>query len=210
MLSGALKKSIASSLCRRAVVQQYYSRTADIVGRSLAHAVSTRLLDASNSLILPKSAFSTAAAAKAESVAPPATALNENQGVVEKPFVSTPERKYKYFQNVEITPNGVAIIRFDNPEKKVNTLSFAVMKEAQSLWNDDVHSNGDVKSIVFTSAKESGFIAGADIFDISSVVDKSTLVPLIESALNFFRRMKSKGVPMVAAIHGPALGKFAP
>ena len=59
---------------------------------------------------------------------------------------------------------------------------------------------------MFTSAKESGFIAGADIFDISSIDDKSTLVPIIEEALQFFLHMKAKNVPMVAAIHGPALG----
>lgn len=125
----------------------------------------------------------------------------------EKPFVvPSPERKYKFFQNVEVTPAGVAIVRFDNPTKKVNTLSFELMQEAKSMWQSEIHTNNEVKSIVFTSAKESGFIAGADIFDISSVEDKSTLVPVIEQALEFFLHMKSKGVPMVAAIHGPALG----
>ena len=74
------------------------------------------------------------------------------------------------------------------------------------MWESDVHGNDSVKSIVFTSAKETGFIAGADIFDISQVEDKAQLVPVIEEALNFFLKMKSKGVPMVAAIHGPALG----
>eukprot|EP00985_Skeletonema_marinoi_P012369 scaffold5950_cov80-Skeletonema_marinoi.AAC.1 len=74
------------------------------------------------------------------------------------------------------------------------------------MWEADIQSNSDITSIVFTSAKESGFIAGADIFDISSVQDKSELVPVIEEALNFFLHMKAKDVPMVAAIHGPALG----
>lgn len=74
------------------------------------------------------------------------------------------------------------------------------------MWQNEIHSNTNVKSVVFTSAKESGFIAGADIFDISSIDDKSTLVPIIEEALQFFLHMKSKNVPMVAAIHGPALG----
>ncbi|KAL3826714.1 hypothetical protein ACHAXA_009323 [Cyclostephanos tholiformis] len=122
------------------------------------------------------------------------------------PFVPTPERKYKFFRNVEVTPAGVAVIRFDNPEKKVNTLSFALMREAQTMWESEVHANAAVRSVVFTSAKESGFIAGADIFDISSVEDKSSLVTVIEEALQFFLRMKSKKVPMVAAINGPALG----
>jgi enoyl-CoA hydratase/long-chain 3-hydroxyacyl-CoA dehydrogenase len=74
------------------------------------------------------------------------------------------------------------------------------------MWEAEVQTNPAVKSVVFTSAKESGFIAGADIFDISSVGDKSSLVPVIEEALQFFLHMKSKKVPMVAAINGPALG----
>lgn len=107
---------------------------------------------------------------------------------------------------MEITSDGVAVVRFDDRAKKVNALSFALMREAESMWNAEIHSNESAKSVVFASAKPSGFIAGADIFDIQSVDDKSTLVPIIEEALRFFLHMKSKGVPMVAAIHGPALG----
>ncbi|KAL3757772.1 hypothetical protein ACHAWU_000413 [Discostella pseudostelligera] len=151
-------------------------------------------------------AFSTAAAIKDSLPTSKATASTHGDEMPSKPFISAPERKYKFFQNVEITPTGVAIIRFDNPDKKVNTLSFALMHEAKSMWQNEIHSNTNVKSVVFTSAKESGFIAGADIFDISSIDDKSTLVPIIEEALQFFLHMKSKNVPMVAAIHGPALG----
>ncbi|KAL7548939.1 hypothetical protein ACHAWF_012198 [Thalassiosira exigua] len=80
------------------------------------------------------------------------------------------------------------------------------MAEAKTMWEGEVHSNPAIESIVFASAKESGFIAGADIFDISSVEDKASLDPVIEEAVEFFLRMKSKGVPMVAAIHGFALG----
>lgn len=122
------------------------------------------------------------------------------------PFVPTPQRKYEYFQNVEITNEGIAIVRFDNPNKKVNTISFALKDEAERLWNDEIHSNSAVKGVVFTSGKKGNFIAGADIFDIQSVEDKKDIIPLIESALNFFQHLKSKNVPLVCAIDGPALG----
>ena len=207
MLNSALKKSLTSPLGRRAIVAHFSSRSFGVIGTTVARGASTRLLDVRNSKLL-HATFSTAANTNVEpAVPPPAAAANAKEDVTaEKAFVPTPDRKYKYFQNVEINSKGVAIIRFDNREKKVNTLSFALMKEAQSLWNDDVQSNNGIKSIVFTSAKESGFIAGADIFDIKDFDDKPKLVPVMEEALNFFRRMKSKGAPMVAAIHGPALG----
>jgi len=124
----------------------------------------------------------------------------------QKKFSPTPERKYEFFQNVEVRNDGVAIIRFDNPAKKVNTISFALKDEAEILWESEINKNESVKAVVFTSGKPDGFIAGADIFDIQSIEDKEDVIPLIESATKFFHHIKSKGVPLVCAINGPALG----
>ena len=88
------------------------------------------------------------------------------------PFVSTAERQYEFFQNVEITPQGVAVVRFDNLNKPVNTISFALADEAKKLWDTDIESNNAVKAVVFTSAKPNMFIAGADIFDIQQMEGK--------------------------------------
>ena len=120
-------------------------------------------------------------------------------------FIPTAERKYEFFQNVEVNPDGIAIVRFDGP-KKVNTISFKLKDEAETLWNSEIHNNADVKGVVFTSGKPDNFIAGADIFDIQAMENKEELIPLIESATDFFQHLKSKGVPLVCAINGPALG----
>jgi len=132
---------------------------------------------------------------------------DEEPAQVQAPeFVPTAERKYEFFQNLEITSDGIAIIRFDNPSKKVNTISFKVKDEAERLWAEEIEKNSDVKGVVFTSGKPDGFIAGADIFDIQSLEHKEDVIPLIESATDFFQNLKSKGVPLVCAINGPALG----
>ncbi|KAL3779194.1 hypothetical protein ACHAWO_008100 [Cyclotella atomus] len=177
MLNRALRKTLASQQTR-SILRQTGLRPVRLIAPS----------------------FSTAAQTSSSSLAPPrASSASEST-----PFVSTPSRKYEYFTNVELTPSGVAVIKFDNPNKKVNTLSFSVMREARTLW-DELASDPALKSVVFTSTKDC-FIAGADIFDISSVKNKEELVPVIEEALMFFLKMKERGVPMVAAIHGPALG----
>jgi enoyl-CoA hydratase / long-chain 3-hydroxyacyl-CoA dehydrogenase len=120
-------------------------------------------------------------------------------------FVPTAERKYEFFTNVELTPEGVAVIRFDGP-KKVNAISFALSEEARRMWKDEIEHNDSVKAVVFSSAKKDMFIAGADIQDIKAVENKQDLVGLIEEGLHFFRHMRDKKVPLVCAIDGPALG----
>jgi enoyl-CoA hydratase/long-chain 3-hydroxyacyl-CoA dehydrogenase len=154
---------------------------------------------------------------KAHGVSPPpcvrfqsTVAVQQEEPVAETPasssrFVSTPERKYEHFTNVEVTPEGVAIVRFDCP-KKVNSISFALAEEAEKLWRDEIEDNDKVRAVVFSSAKPNMFIAGADIFDIKKIEDKQELVGLIENGLHFFQNMRKKGVPLVCAIDGPCLG----
>mmetsp|Transcript_29382 Transcript_29382/g.80711 ORF Transcript_29382/g.80711 Transcript_29382/m.80711 type:complete len:806 (+) Transcript_29382:54-2471(+) len=122
------------------------------------------------------------------------------------PFVATPERKYEFFQNVELLSNGVAIIRFDCLGKSVNTISFALAEESKKLWSEEIENNESAKAVVFASAKPGTFIAGADIFDIKKTENKQDLIPIIEDGLKFFQHIRSKGIPLVAAIDGPALG----
>jgi len=126
------------------------------------------------------------------------------QAETKTPFVSTPTRKYQFFQNVEMNDSGVAIVRFDGPGSSVNTISFQAASEAKTLWDTDIKDKA--KAVVFTSAKPHMFIAGADIFDIQSVENKQDLVPLIEDGLTMFQSWKDAGIPLIAAIDGPALG----
>jgi enoyl-CoA hydratase/long-chain 3-hydroxyacyl-CoA dehydrogenase len=143
--------------------------------------------------------WQSSAVVKEEESAP----VNED---VAKAFVPTPERKYEFFQNVEMTPEGVAIIRFDGP-KKVNSISFALSDEARHLWQDEIANNGEVKAVVFSSGKKDMFIAGADIFDIKDMAgNEQDLVGIIEQGTKFFQEMRAKKVPLVCAIDGPALG----
>ncbi|KAL7578408.1 hypothetical protein ACA910_012805 [Epithemia clementina (nom. ined.)] len=129
-----------------------------------------------------------------------------SEETTKNPFVPTPERKYEFFQNVEITDSGVAIVRFDCMGKSVNAISFALADEAKDLWTNDIESNNDIKAVVFTSAKPNTFIVGADIYDIKRTENKQDLIPVIEGGLKLFHRMRAKGVPLVCAVDGPALG----
>ena len=132
---------------------------------------------------------------------------NSNSNIARSPvFIPTPERKYRYFQNVEITNEGIAIVRFDNIHKPVNTLTFTLREEAERLWNDDIHDNELIKGVLFASGKKDNFIAGADLNDIKEIDDKRKVIKVAEGGLKFFQHMRSKNIPLVCAIDGPALG----
>jgi enoyl-CoA hydratase/long-chain 3-hydroxyacyl-CoA dehydrogenase len=172
-----------------------------VAGRIITAQSTTRLVapPLSTSRFLSSSAaVSTSSVTEKDSAPSPAAS--------KAPFSPSPSRKYQFFQNVQITESGVAVIKFDNQDKPVNTISFALSKEAQQLWKNEIASNASVKAVVFASAKPGMFIAGADIFDIQSLENKQDVIPVIEEGLEFFQSMKKKGVPLVAAIDGPALG----
>ena len=153
-----------------------------------------------------------AAAATHQSQVPSDNAINKPSPAADKKaaaaavFQPTEARKYQFFTNVKINSDGVAIIQFDNPSKSVNTISFALKDEAKALWKQEIESNPSVRAVVFTSAKPNGFIAGADIHDIRDVEDKNQLKDMIKDGMDFFQQMKKKGIPLVCAINGPALG----
>jgi len=115
-------------------------------------------------------------------------------------------RKYHFFQDPVISSSGIALIRFDNPSKSVNTISFALKDEVKKLWLTEIDANDSVRGVVFSSGKKDNFIAGADIEDISNVKNKDELRDVINDGMELFQKMKSKNIPLVAAIDGSALG----
>jgi enoyl-CoA hydratase/long-chain 3-hydroxyacyl-CoA dehydrogenase len=93
----------------------------------------------------------------------------------------------------------------DGP-KAMNTISFEFSAAAKRMWATQIEPRSDIKAVVFISAKKDNFIAGADIQDIKNVENKNDLLPIIEDGVTFFKDMKSKNIPLVAAINGACLG----
>lgn len=201
----ASTKAVPSALGRSHVI-----RAAAASGSHSYHLYSNNTASSahcgSNLLTRPNTwRFQSTAAVATETVSVNTSATSKEPKAT-APFVPTDARKYEYFTNVEVTPSGVAIVQFDGPKKAVNTISFAMAEEAKTLWRAEIEANTAVKAVVFASAKPGMFIAGADIFDIQRITNKQELLPLIEDGVNFFQHMRSKKVPLVAAIDGPALG----
>lgn len=200
-------------ICRPAAVRLVASRATTLAAGRRAFVQGAPALStlAGRQSFAPVNAFTQATptvrllstAAVAEEPAATKTAPSQEK---KTPFVPTPERLYENFENVEVTPEGVAVVRFDCANQSVNTISFAVADEAKKLWANEIENNDKVKAVVFASAKPNTFIAGADIKDIKACENKQELIPIIEDGVKMFQKIRAKKVPLVVAIDGVALG----
>ena len=99
----------------------------------------------------------------------------------------------------------VAVIKFDTPNAKVNSLSRELIPEFESVFQE-VSKNDNVKAVVLISGKTSGFIAGADIKMLEACKTKEEVYNLAKTGQKLFAEMEKSKKPVVSAIMGPALG----
>ncbi|KAG8180766.1 hypothetical protein JTE90_026236 [Oedothorax gibbosus] len=101
--------------------------------------------------------------------------------------------------------NGVAVIKINSPNAKVNTLSKEVMTEVQemmkSIWNDPA-----ITSAVIMSGKPGNFIAGADIGMLEACKTKEEITTLSKAGQDVLSEIERSPKPIVAAISGTCLG----
>jgi 3-hydroxyacyl-CoA dehydrogenase/enoyl-CoA hydratase/3-hydroxybutyryl-CoA epimerase len=105
---------------------------------------------------------------------------------------------------LETGPDNVALLTFDLQGGSANTLGSAAMDELNDCLAR-IETSG-AKALVIRSAKDSGFIAGADISEFSGLADLEKAYQLVRTGQKVFDRIESLPVPTVAAIHGFALG----
>ncbi len=109
--------------------------------------------------------------------------------------------------SLEVGEDGVARLTFDDPDRKVNVLTEAVMTRVAELVSEvgDLARQGRVSALIFRSGK-SGFIAGADVSAIEAVEDPAAGADAARMGQAVFRAIEDLDIPSVAAIHGVCLG----
>uniref|UniRef100_A0A669CF64 Trifunctional enzyme subunit alpha, mitochondrial n=1 Tax=Oreochromis niloticus TaxID=8128 RepID=A0A669CF64_ORENI len=99
----------------------------------------------------------------------------------------------------------VAVVRINDPNSKVNTLSIQMQKEMTEVMNE-VWENDAVKSAVLISSKPGCFIAGADINMIQGCKTPEEVTKLSQEGQKMFEQIEKSPKPIVAAINGSCLG----
>ena len=103
--------------------------------------------------------------------------------------------------------DGIAVLTFDLPEKKVNTLGRDVLTELGSI----VHAltgRTDLRGLLFRSGKPGQFIAGADLGELAmlAVASKEQAALAINLGMRLFGGVSDLPFPTVALIDGNSMG----
>jgi len=105
---------------------------------------------------------------------------------------------------LETDPDRIAWLTFDLEGSSTNTLGSAPMRELNDRLAEIEAS--PPRAVVIRSAKDSGFVAGADISEFGGFSDLEQAYRLIRTGQQVFDRIEALPMPTVAAIHGFALG----
>src|ERR1700741_1698887 len=105
---------------------------------------------------------------------------------------------------LETDSHQIAWLTFDLQGASANTLGSGPMRELdQGLAEIEA---APPRGVVIRSAKDSGFVAGADITEFTGLTDLEQAYRLVRNGQQVFDRLEALPMPTAAAIHGFALG----
>ena len=107
--------------------------------------------------------------------------------------------------SVNVRPDGVAVLTYDIPGEPVNTLR-ADFIDIFARAFEQIDKHPDVRAAVFISGKKDSFIAGADVKMLESVATAEAARAIVQRGHDAMAKLAASTKPIVAAVHGAALG----
>jgi 3-hydroxyacyl-CoA dehydrogenase/enoyl-CoA hydratase/3-hydroxybutyryl-CoA epimerase len=105
---------------------------------------------------------------------------------------------------LEIDKEQIAWLTLDQQGSGTNTLGTEVMGQLDARLAEIERARP--KALVIRSAKDSGFVAGADITEFTGFADPGQAYRLVRTGQQVFDRIEALPMPTAASIHGFALG----
>jgi 3-hydroxyacyl-CoA dehydrogenase/enoyl-CoA hydratase/3-hydroxybutyryl-CoA epimerase/3-hydroxyacyl-CoA dehydrogenase/enoyl-CoA hydratase/3-hydroxybutyryl-CoA epimerase/enoyl-CoA isomerase len=107
---------------------------------------------------------------------------------------------------LEILDGALALVTFDQPDSRANTLGQAVIGELERLVAQ-LKSRAELRGLVFRSGKPGMFIAGADLRELGSAPqDPAATQKMMQRGLDVIAAIENLPYPTVAAIEGACMG----
>ena len=122
----------------------------------------------------------------------------------EAPLSPAAQGKTFTFVHRRVGEDQICVLTFDRPNSSANVFDRATLEELNEHL-EVIARSPDLKGVVLTSAKNSIFIAGADLHAMAGA-QANDLASLIELGQSVFNRLASLHIPTVAAIHGACVG----
>ncbi|MFH0909835.1 MAG: 3-hydroxyacyl-CoA dehydrogenase NAD-binding domain-containing protein [bacterium] len=101
--------------------------------------------------------------------------------------------------------DAIAVVTFDREGSSANIFDSATLRDLHGHL-DTLEKDAGLRGVIFTSAKNSIFIAGADINELAGVKSEQELVDTIHLGQQAMNRIAALKPVTVATIHGACLG----
>ena len=101
-------------------------------------------------------------------------------------------------------PDGLAVLVFDKADATANTLSADAMAEFNRVL--DQLDREKPRALLIRSGKASGFIAGADVDEFTTLSTEEGATALVKRGWDTFERLAAVPYPTLALIRGFCLG----
>jgi 3-hydroxyacyl-CoA dehydrogenase/enoyl-CoA hydratase/3-hydroxybutyryl-CoA epimerase len=111
---------------------------------------------------------------------------------------------YKHWK-LNVDSEGIAWLQFDRADRPVNTFNPEVFNEFSEILDRLVNS-GTCNGLVISSAKISGFIAGADVEYIASLNTDEAVIQFVQQGQFVFNKLAALPFRTVAMIKGYCMG----
>lgn len=112
--------------------------------------------------------------------------------------------QYKHWR-INRDEQQIAWLVFDKQGASVNTIDMEVMSELDYIL-DRLATDTESKALILTSAKQKGFIAGADIAQFQGFKDISESTDILFKGQAVFNKLEQLKMPTVAMVKGFCLG----
>ena len=113
------------------------------------------------------------------------------------------EKTYKNW-HLRSDDNGILWLAIDTEAQPANVLTRDTLDELDSILGTIAAE--PPTGVIFTSAKDSGFVAGADVKEFTRIADKEEALKLIERGQSIMDAIEALPCPTLALINGFCLG----
>ena len=107
--------------------------------------------------------------------------------------------------SLTVRPDGVAVVTYDVPGAAVNTLNASFAADFERVFGQ-VASDPQIKAAIIVSGKADTWIAGADIEMLQTLQTAAEAEAMVRAGHRAVLKIVDSPKPVVAAIHGAALG----